>query len=758
VLVLFGLCATFVVGGLGGLVVARRIGEPLTRRIVVLEGRSDVLAAAAAAAIVARAKANAVPILVTEPRLPAAAVAAIASAVAVAEPVSLAVAVTEPIRAEAPRLVGPQPPPSSDWWRNFELRAGTRWITWLGAAALVIAAALFVKLAIDNGWLGPTARLALGGAGGLGLLIAGRRAHRAEMRPLSQGLFGAGLGVLYVSTYVAFGSYGLIARELVFAAMIGVTVTGCVLAIRHDAQPVAVLALLGGLLTPVAVSSGDGSREALFIYLLVLDLGAVAIAMVRRWRALELIALAGTWALFGGWLEHYHVRSEWHAELAWLAVFHVMFVVLPFGFHLRHRIAVGPGRFRTTIANAVIAFGFAAMILDGRRHALGAVALVMAVTYLAIGAVTRRRLAGDGRAHFGFTALAVVFATSSVPLLLRDHGVTLAWSLEAPILLALGFHYRHYPIRLAGLAVLGLAVLHGAIAHWPVHPDGFTPFANVRFGGALVMPLAAGLFALVHRALHRKGDARDRWHGITAALGGAGFALLITHTEIAQWFAWSGRPEAGDAALPLVWATGSLIALLAAARRSHVLALVPAAVSAAIAAVLILVAYQAPPDVTTPLALNVRFAGVLLTVIASSALAAVTSRRDPTRGRQLWTVAIAGLGVAVGTEAYLHYAALDGVAAELGHPGRRAQTALSIAWAGYAAGLLAIGFLRHHRALRLGGLGLLGVVAIKLVVIDLEGAPQIYRVLSFLIVGVLMIAVSYAYHQLERRSSRPPTA
>jgi len=755
VLVLFGLCAMFVVGGLGGLLVARRLGETLTRRIVVLEGRSDVLAAAAGAAI-ARARTNAVPIGV--PCSPE-----VMAGRTTAPPVSPAVVAA----AEAPKRVESQQPPAAsatstppspaDWWRTFELRAGTRWITWLGAAALVIAAALFVKLAIDNGWLGPTARLALGGAGGLGLLIAGRRAHRAEMRPLSQGLFGAGLGVLYVSTYVAFGSYGLIARELVFAAMIGVTVTGCVLAIRHDAQPVAVLALLGGLLTPIAVSSGDGSREALFIYLLVLDLGAVAIAMVRRWRALELIALAGTWALFGGWLERYHLRSEWHAELAWLAVFHVMFVVLPFGFHLRHRIAVGPGRFRTTIANAVIAFGFAAMILDAQRHALGAVALVMAVTYLAIGTVTRRRLAGDGRAHFGFTALAVVFATSSVPLLLRDHGITLAWSLEAPVLLALGFHYRHYPIRLAGLAVLGLAVLHGAIEHWPVHPDGFTPFANVRFGGALVMPLAAGLFALVYRALHRKGDARDRWHGIAAALGGGGFALLLTHTEIAQWFAWSGRAAAGDAAVPLVWAAGSLIALLAAARRSHVLALVPAAVSAAIAAVLILVAYQAPP-VTTPLALNVRFAGVLLTVIAISALAVVASRREPTRGRQLWTIAIAGLGVAIGAEAYLHYAALDGVAVELGHPGRRAQTALSIAWAGYAAALLAVGFLRHHRALRLGGLGLLGVVAIKLVVIDLEGAPQIYRVLSFLIVGVLMIGVSYAYHQLERRSSRPPVA
>ena len=43
------------------------------------------------------------------------------------------------------------------------------------------------------------------------------------------------------------------------------------------------------------------------------------------------------------------------------------------------------------------------------------------------------------------------------------------------------------------------------------------------------------------------------------------------------------------------------------------------------------------------------------------------------------------------------------------------------------------------------GLGLHGFVAINLLLIDLAGAPQAYRVLSFLVTGALMIAVSYAY-------------
>jgi uncharacterized membrane protein len=607
-----------------------------------------------------------------------------------------------------------------------------------------------VKLAIDEGWLGPAARLALGAAAGVGLLFAGLRAQRAEMRPLAHGLFGAGIGVLYVSTYVAFASHGLIPRELAFASMVAVTITGCALAIRYDAQAVAVLALLGGLVTPVAVASGDSSRDALFTYLMVLDLGVVVLAMVRRWRGLELIAMAGTWVLFSGWLERHHDAAMWQAELAWLVGFHVLFLVLPFGYHLRRSIAVAPGRFRTALANAAAVAVFATVIVDHRQDVLGVIALVMAATYHALGMVVRRRLPGDGRAHFGFVALAVIFATSSVPLLLRDHGVTLAWALEAPVLLALGYHYRHFPIRLAGLGVLALAAVNLGIAHWPHHELGFTPFANLGYIGAMAVPAGAALFALVHRVTSASGDARDRWLGTIAALAAAGLTLSLAHSELAQWFTLAGRVDTARAVVPIVWAIGALLVIPAAARGDRV-ALIATTTFAAIATRLVFLAYKLPADATMELGLNLRFAGAVLTCLAAGALAVVVTRRDRDRGQLIWAAALSGLGIAIGAEAYLHFAALDGAAVEVARAGRRAQTALSIAWSGYAAVLLAAGFTRGHRALRLAGLGLLGVVATKLVLVDLAGAAPVYRVMSFLIVGALMIAASFAYHRFERR-------
>ena len=462
-LVLFAVAATIIIGSVCGVCAAFQIGT-LRRRLAALEGEIAVSRFSAG---------SPAPWPVSTPAPP--------SRVPPDVP-----AIVAPVVASVPLAQPSVPPPSSlEFWRAFELRAGTRWITWLGAAALVIAAALFLKLAIDEGWLGPVARLSLGAAAGLALLGAGWRAHRAEMRPLSQGLFGAGLGVLYVVIYLAFSTHGLLARELAFAAMVGITVTGSILALRHDAQPVALLALVGGLVTPVAVSSGSGGLDELCTYLLVQGLGAFAIALVRGWRAVELTAVLGSWILFGGWLERYHTPETWRGELAWLGVLHVVFLALPM-LHGRWR---APTRTRLGLASAgaAIALGFVAAIGDGQREVLGAAVLVLAATYAgSLALPCRDRLAAGVVLELACVTLGL--ATLAVPIVLVGHAITVAWIVEAPLVLAIGFRPAS-PCSVRCVRVLVLAAGHHAVHASTIAGDA-TPFANASYVVALAAALA----------------------------------------------------------------------------------------------------------------------------------------------------------------------------------------------------------------------------------------------------------------------------
>jgi uncharacterized membrane protein len=101
----------------------------------------------------------------------------------------------------APSPAPPMPPPRA---LDLEQRIGARWATWVGIVAILVGVALFLKWAFDNAFLGPTARVALGLIAGLVMLGGGLLLHRRrDVRYLSEGLAGGGLGALYLSLFAA---------------------------------------------------------------------------------------------------------------------------------------------------------------------------------------------------------------------------------------------------------------------------------------------------------------------------------------------------------------------------------------------------------------------------------------------------------------------------------------------------------------------------------------------------------------------------
>jgi uncharacterized membrane protein len=628
--------------------------------------------------------------------------------------------------------------------RTLEQIVGLRWITWVGAVALLIGAGFFVQLAVDHGWLGPARRIALAVAFGVALAIGGDRALRRGMRALGQGVFGAGLGVLYVAIFVGLVEYQLYPAHAAFAVLVALTATGMTLAVRHDAPAIALLAVLGGLATPPMVSTGDGSREALCLYLTILDLGVLGVAFFQRWRALELVAVAGTWLLVGAWIAR-HGDAAAAPTLAWIAVLFAIFVVSPFAFYLRRRIPMTGERFVAALGNAGAAFALAHAAVDGRGDLLGHVALGMAAAYLALGAICRRRLPGDGRAIFGFVALAVGFATLAVPLYLQRYGITLAWAIEAPVLVYLGYRYRYFPVRLAGLAILGLATLRVFTAHWPVHAGPFSPFASVELASAMLVPLAGVVVAAICLRWRAVGDHRDRPILLVAAVQAAATALVLVHVELAGALEQAGRTPDARVAVVALWTAAALAMFGAGLRRGGAAVRAAGYAAAGVATVLVAFAF-AEGRHGGALIVNLRFVVAVAAVVTPLVFPAALRRATPPAAageRDGVRLGAVGGGVAlwllVSAEAYLHFA----------HPWLR-QLALSCAWSGCAIALVGLGLGWRRRGLRLAGLALFGATAVKLLLVDLAQLEQIYRVVSFLVLGVVLIGASYLYHRAER--------
>jgi len=89
---------------------------------------------------------------------------------------------------------------------------------------------------------------------------------------------------------------------------------------------------------------------------------------------------------------------------------------------------------------------------------------------------------------------------------------------------------------------------------------------------------------------------------------------------------------------------------------------------------------------------------------------------------------------------------------------RLAQAALSVAWSLIGVALMLAGHRRPRRALWIVGAALLGVVVAKLFLIELADRGSLSRIVSFLVVGGLMLAVGYFAPMPPRRGDAPAAA
>ncbi|NTU96834.1 MAG: DUF2339 domain-containing protein [Chlorobiaceae bacterium] len=77
------------------------------------------------------------------------------------------------------------------------------------------------------------------------------------------------------------------------------------------------------------------------------------------------------------------------------------------------------------------------------------------------------------------------------------------------------------------------------------------------------------------------------------------------------------------------------------------------------------------------------------------------------------------------------------------------ELSLSVLWALYASVLTGAGIYRRIRRARLLGILLLGVTVLKVFFLDLSSLETIYRIVSFIVLGLLLLAVSYAYNRFK---------
>lgn len=214
-----------------------------------------------------------------------------------------------PLPQKQPRR--PQTPDNGDGVNITFL--GQKLITWIAGFAAVLGFFYFIRYSIENGLLGPVARLTAATLGGLLLTGAGCLLHYkqnvANHQRIGEALLGAGIAALYFAAYALAKIYQLAPESVSFALMCGITAASIGLTLTVGGQTTAVLALIGGFLTP-ALTAGSGGISGFCTYLFILT--AALLFMSRRLGTIlpALLALIGLYSWIGVYLLFYFALND----------------------------------------------------------------------------------------------------------------------------------------------------------------------------------------------------------------------------------------------------------------------------------------------------------------------------------------------------------------------------------------------------------------------------------------------------------------
>jgi uncharacterized membrane protein len=205
----------------------------------------------------------------------------------------------DPLRAE--RMRTPQPraaePKLPEWLSS---RSPEWWLSRLGAAFVVLAVLILYGYAVDKGWITPPIRVLAGVLVGAALVWAGHHTERPSqakvpdlgMREL---LYGAGLGVWYVTVYAASVWYQMIsspsARLLYFT--LGLVSTWIALEDRREIF--AFLAIATGFATPFILPAPYTSLPEVSLYLGAIAGVGLIIYLMRGWPAIIWLTFLAFW-------------------------------------------------------------------------------------------------------------------------------------------------------------------------------------------------------------------------------------------------------------------------------------------------------------------------------------------------------------------------------------------------------------------------------------------------------------------------------
>ncbi|HVE49114.1 MAG TPA: DUF2339 domain-containing protein [Casimicrobiaceae bacterium] len=381
------------------------------------------------------------------------------------------------------------------------LLTGGNAVTRVGIVILFFGVAFLLTYFAEIATIPIELKLAAAAIGGV--LLAGLGVLLARRRPAyGLSLQGAGMGIVYLVVFAAFRLYDVLAPAPAIALLVLIAATTIVLALRHDSQPLASLALAGGFLAPVLIRTEATNPALLFGYFAILNAVIFALAWRRAWRPLNVLGFVFTFVLGAVWGYRFYRPTHYAVVQPFLALFFLFYVGIAILYARRSPLVTrAPVDGILVFGVPIVGFALQMAIARGYRYGVAWSAGTLSALYPLLWFVLRARAeSGLQLLARACAALAIVFATLAIPFAVDPRATSAWWALEAAAVYWLGAVQRQRGARWFAL-VLQLAAAMAFVTDLPT--PGGRAFLNAGFLGAALIG-AAGLASAWVAERHRE--------------------------------------------------------------------------------------------------------------------------------------------------------------------------------------------------------------------------------------------------------------
>lgn len=302
-------------------------------------------------------------------------------------------------------------------------------LTVIGIFTLVLGIGYFVKYAIDNNWIGETARAGIGLCTGAGILLTGYFL-RKNYGVFSSIITGGGIAVLYFTTTIAFREYHLFTQNTAFAVATFITIVSILLSYYYKSEILIIFSLIGGFLAPLMISTGQSNYYFLFTYLTLLNIGMLVVVFLKHWRSIGWVSFFFTTL----YLLYWTYDQPQLLSIVFYSINYIIFYVFALQEYIRKK---------TLSASDILT-----LILINFSNIIGMVYIFNKLNYepsaifpiifaLVNGAILFREYLQKniGIAYSVFAGITISLVTIAIALLFKVHLITSVWAVEATLLL-----------------------------------------------------------------------------------------------------------------------------------------------------------------------------------------------------------------------------------------------------------------------------------------------------------------------------------